>query len=508
MSNSLNYPTGTLRILIVVTVMLVAIAEVLDMTIVTVALPDMMGTLGANVDQISWVLTSYIVSAAILMPLTGILINRLGRKRLLLINIIGFMCASAFCGMANTLSTMIFFRACQGVFGAALVPLSQTILRDSFPPKEIGMAMAIWGVGIMVAPVLGPTIGGYITQHLNWRFIFYINIPVCIIAFLLATRVISESTQKYIPIDIIGVIFLTLWVGCLQILLDRGTQEGWFNSNEIIILAVIAVLSFIAFIQRCWRNSHPIINLKLFCNSNFTLASLILAIFSLGLLGTLVMQPLLLENLLNYPTQTAGIAMAPRGIISAITMFFSAYLIKKIDARIIISIGILMSAISTFEMHYYSLQMDMQTFILVSLLQGIGMGLFFVPNAAIAFTTLTSEQVGEASGLFSFSRSLGTSIGISMMSTILARETQINWMRLGGHLTATTPALQQWLAHLHWQLYAPLTLTQLSTELANQSQMIAFIDSYWLTSILLLCSLPLVFFLKKINNSGSVETGH
>lgn len=483
--------TESQRWLIAIAVMLATILEILDSTIVSISLPQMMGSFGATTDQITWILTSYIVSSAIIMPLSGFLIHRLGSKKLLLINIIGFLIASMLCGISTSLGEMVFFRILQGVFGASLVPLSQFILRNTFPPEQIMKAMAIWGVGIMAAPVLGPTLGGYITENLNWRWIFYVNLPFCLIAFFMCLKLIPETAIKKIKIDSLGIFLLVVSVASLQIFLDRGNSVGWFESNSILYLLIIFIISFIIFIVHSLKHAQPIIGLNLFANRNFSAACLMMALFAAGIIGVLSIQPLMMENLMNYPTDFAGLIMAPRGIASAIAMGCMPKLTKYVDSRILISLGIVFCAVGTYMMSLITLQVNPMAFVWIGILQGIGMGLFFVPISSLAFATLPQKDFGEASGIFSFGRSIGTSIGISLLGTLLTRENQINWNALHANINPFNPIF----AYRHLDLHNPVTLKILSHQISQQAGTISFLDAYYAVTICFALMLPLVFLL-------------
>lgn len=497
------YPDQWTKILITLSVMLVTIIEILDMTIVNVALPPMMGQLGANSDQITWILTSYIVASAVMMPLTGFLVARVGRKKLLLIAITGFLLASMMCGISTSLAEMVVFRTFQGLFGASLVPMSQYILRDTYPPAEQGKAMAIWGFGIMVAPVMGPTLGGYITEWLNWRWVFFINIPVCIIAILLTIRSIQETPIEHSKIDIVGLLLMISGVSCLQIFLDRGNSSDWFGSNVIVLLALSAIILLSTFIIRGLYISDNIINLRLFKDRNFALSTLMLTLFSMGIISIISVQPLLYEHLMNYTAETAGLVMAPRGIAAAISMVLAGILLPKVDIRYLLLAGLLLCDIGTYMMSKVNLQTSFSVFAWQGFLQGIGMGLFFVPISTLALSNLPENALAEASGLFSFGRSLGCSIGISVLSTIISQQSEVNWNQLGGHLTATSYNLQHWLQVQHTTLDNPQTLQQLAAELFSQSTMIAFTDTFWIVSVTFLFMIPMVCFLKKAKASAS-----
>jgi DHA2 family multidrug resistance protein len=496
------------RWFIAIAVMLVTVMEVLDMTIVNVALPAMTGSLSATTDQITWVLTSYVVSAAIMMPLTGFLINRIGSKKLLLLNIVGFLLSSMLCGMATSLTMMVLFRIMQGVFGAALVPLSQYILRNTFPPDQIMKAMAIWGVGIMTAPVLGPTIGGYITEIANWRWIFYINIPVCALAFFMCLRLIKETEIKIIKIDWLGILLLALGIGSLQIFLDRGNTVDWFDAASIRWLFMMTISALAIFIYRGMKINNNIINLHLFLDRNFSLGCALLALFCAGMLGILTLQPLLMENLMNYPPDLAGVVMAPRGIASAVAMACVPLLVKNIDTRFIIAIGIILCGIGTYAMTLLNLEISVMPFILLGIVQGLGMGLFFVPISSITFATLQRSDYAEATGLFSFWRSLGVSIGISLLSTLITREGQINWNTLNNNIQNFNPNLQYWLTQHHGQLNNSITLQQLTEQVSQQANAIAFLDAFYAVTIGFFLMVPLVFLFKKPASGNSSGLGH
>lgn len=499
--------TSTQRILITVAVMLAAIIEVLDMTIVNVSLPQMMGSLSATSDQISWVLTSYIVSAGIFMPLTGFFVIRLGRKRLLLACIAGFLISSVLCGLAVNLFQMVLFRTLQGIFGAALVPLSQFIMQDTFPPEEQGKAMAIWGMGIMAAPVLGPTLGGYITEFLQWRWVFFINIPVCIIAFLLTSRVIAETPIRNDRIDWLGMGLLFVSIGCLQLFLDRGNSEDWFESPVITTLVIIFIITFIGLLIRCVKVAYPIVHLRLFRDRNFALATLLSLAFGVSIFSVLSLQSLMLEHIMSYNALTTGVLMAPRGIASFFGMGLVANLVNRFDARKIAGAGFSIIALGVYLMTYFSLETSQSLIIWTSAIQGFGMGIFFVALSTIAFNTLQHTDIAEASGLFSFARNLGTSIGISIFSTLLVRETQINWNRLSGHINPYNPNFHHFAATLGKTGYEPATLQLLAYQVEKQASMIAFIDSYWAVTLMMLLSIPLLMLMTKTKAKQGV-IGH
>lgn len=500
--------TGTQKYLITLTVMIVAIIEVLDMTIVNVALPPMMGSLSANTEEITWVLTSYIVSAAVFMPLTGVLIERLGQKRLLLINIVGFCVSSMLCGLANSLTEMVLFRTFQGIFGASLVPLSQFILRNTYSKKEQGKAMAIWGMGIMAAPVLGPTLGGYITDALDWRWVFYINLPICIIAFLLALRVIDKTKRIKNPIDWGGLLLMVTAIGTLQLFLDQGNSKDWFASNEICVFFVLCIVSLAVFIKRGLKKKDNIINLHLFKNKNFSIATVMITIFVSAMLGIVTTQPMMLERLMGYPTVTTGLLMAPRGLASAFAMGFVATLINRYPPKYLIAAGLFFSVLGTTLMTHFQLHTTMYTIMWVGAIQGLGMGLFFVPLSTLAFSTLKPEQAGEATGMFSFGRSLGSSIGISIMSTLISRESQINWNQMRHHLSIFNPTLQDFLSRNNLTIDTPVAVQMLAQRLTLHANFHAYVDSFMLAAFTFLLLIPFLFFLDGKTKSAPGSIPH
>lgn len=499
MNNTLDQRSLTpwIKFFIILSVMMVAIIEVLDMTIVNVALPQMMGELGANSDQITWVLTSYVVSSAIVMPLTGFLVARIGQRKLLLINVIGFLIFSALCGASQTLSEIVFFRILQGIFGASLVPISQYILRDTFPIEQQGKAMAIWGIGIMVAPILGPTLGGYITSISTWRWVFYLNVPFCIIAIFLILQFIKKTEAKKIPIDYIGMLLLIVGVGSLQVFLDRGNTENWFDSKSILILAIVAVLAIFKFIVRGISNRNNVIDFRIFRNRNFVLSTLILMVYCMGTLGVFTIRPIMLERLMGYTAKIAGLSLAPAGIASILGMLITASLMKRINPKILLLFGVGLTIAGSFIMANQSnTQISFLVVTLQNSISGLGMGTVFLIVSALSLSTLSKELMAVGAGVFSFGRNMGVSIGISLLSTLVSRTTQTNWNTLAGHITPSNNNLQLWLQAHNMTLQDPTTSVKLGQVIATQANMLVFIDAYWAAAIGGLVLIPLILLLK------------
>lgn len=494
--------------MIICTIMLVAILEVLDSTIVNVALPNMMPSLSANQDEITWVLTSYVVAAAMMLPLTGFLSRRIGLKNLLLIDITGFMVSSFMCGAADALNMMVFFRLLQGAFGAALIPLSQAILRESFPLEEQGKAMTIWGLGIMAAPVFGPTLGGYIVAHSSWRWIFYINAPLCFLGLLMTLWVIPKTPTENQKIDYLGVLLMFIGVGCLQIFLDQGNSHNWFSSNKILLLAVVSIFSIIVFLLRSLKHPHPVIKLAIFKDRNFSLCTLLLALFCGCLFGYVTLQPIMLENLFGYTPLLAGLTMIAVGISSGIAMSFTSILMKYFQVRYILIFSIILSTIGVYHMSTLSLAAAKPDFMIANAFFGAGLGLFMAPLTAYSLATLPPADITEAAGLFAYGRMLGTSIGVSLLSTLVSRMTQTNWLQLGENINPFNNNLRLWLARQHLTIHNPQALGELKSTIASQASMMAFIDAYRLISILLICFIPLILLLKNVEMKEASMGAH
>ncbi|WP_116964617.1 DHA2 family efflux MFS transporter permease subunit [Fastidiosibacter lacustris] len=497
MTQQNHIASNTMKWLITVTVMLAAMIEIIDTTIVNVALQDMAGSLGASAEEISWVVTSYIVSSAICMPLTGFFVRTIGRKRLLLINIIGFLIFSMLCGLSASLGEMIFFRIMQGIFGASLVPLSQYVLRDTFPPKEQIKAMAVWGVGIMAAPVLGPTLGGYITDWMNWRWIFYINIPVCLIAIVMTVLFISETKREKLNIDWLGLFLMIIAISTLQIFLDRGNNDGWLSSHFIVAMLTFWLIVGIVFIIRGWFNPKNILNLHLFKDRNYAASCILLVLYTAGIFGLMTIQPLIMQRFMNYSAALSGELMMPRGIAAAIAMMFISPLSKKLDLRLIIFLGITITAYGNYLYAQIPLMSDTWNLMYPGIIQGIGMGFFFVPVSTMALQTVKPQDLAEGSGMFSFFRNLGTSVGTSIMVTVLTQQAQVAWYSMVRHIDPSNPYYQTWLQHTNWQAQDPTTLAIIAQNITTQANIIGFNDVAYLSYLLLLFCLPFICTLTK-----------
>jgi len=494
---------------LVVAVVLTAFLEVLDITIVSVAIPHMMGSFGATPDQITWVLTSYLVSAAVVMPLTGYLSARLGRRRLLIISILGFVVSSALCGLAWSLEAMVIFRLAQGLMGAPLVPLSQAILLDAFPREKAGQALAIFGLGIMVAPVLGPTFGGWLTETFIWRAVFYINVPIGLFALLLAMGHLPQTAIRYLKTDWVGLILLVLAVGSLQFVLDQGQTRDWFNSRLIQVFTGVTIFASTAFLMYGWNRPGAIVDLSLFKNRNFLAGLIAITAYGVTLFGTVALLPLLTQRLMGYPPMDAGMLFIPRAIASAITLAITGqFLIRYIDQRLLVAAGLVLSAVGTFQMAGLSLQADAWAIASPGITAGIGMGLFFVPLTAVAFASIPNNELDEAAGLYALMRGIGSSIGIAVVSWLFVRQGQVHWDDLITHISPYNPALPPYIAAQGLDPQSPGTVAAMAQEIARQAQMLAFVDLFWFIGLVTLAILPLVLMMTRPKSTALLIPAH
>lgn len=486
------------RGLVTVAVMLATVMQVLDTTIANVALPHMQGSLSATQDQIAWVLTSYIVATAIMTPPTGWLAARFGRKRLLLAAVAGFTATSVLCGVSMSLEGMIVARVLQGVSGAALVPLSQSVLLDTYPRERHGQAMALWGVGIMVGPILGPTLGGYLTEYYSWRWVFFINLPLGLLALFLIGAVVPEAPHgRGARFDAFGFALLSIGIGALQLMLDRGEQLDWFSSTEIIVETGLAVLGIYMFAVHILTARHPFIDPNLFRDRNFVTGLLMIFVIGIVLLASLALMPPFLQHMLGYPSLTTGLVLAPRGAGTMVSMLVVGRLVTRVDPRLLITIGFGLIGLSQYQMTGFSLDVGMGAIIESGFIQGLGLGLTFVPLSTMAFATLAPEQRTTAASMFSLVRNIGSSIGISIVVTLLSRNTTINHALLSEHIPITGAA--QRFAGLDGLSSASseLGLAVLNGEITRQAAMIAYIDDFKLIMWLAFAALPLLLLLRK-----------
>ncbi len=492
------------RGIITACVMLATVMNSLDTTIANVALPHMQGSVSASADQITWVLTSYIVAAAIMTPMTGWLAGRFGRKRVFMISIAGFTVASALCGAATSLVQIVGFRLLQGMFGAALIPLSQAVLMDIYPPEEQGSAMAMWGMGAILGPIVGPALGGFLTDNFTWRWVFYINLPFGVLAFLGVSAFIQDHKRdEAAPIDLMGFGLLSIAIGAFQLFLDRGESQAWFESAEIWIEAVTAGLAAFLFAVHTLTANHPFLPRALFADRNFISATIFGFFIGILLFSTLALLPPMMEVLLGYPVVTTGIVSAPRGVGSLIAMFLVGRLVNRFDPRLIIVAGLLVSFIALTGMTRYSLTMDSSLIVWTGVLQGFGIGLIFVPLTILAFGTIGPAYRADGAGVFTLVRNLGSSVGISIMQALHTENAQLVHSRLVERLTLDNPLVRT--------LRAPFSLTSsggaalLDMEASRQASMVAYIDDFKLMAVTALALIPALLLMRKSRKAVSDE---
>ena len=485
------------RGLITASIMLATIMQALDTTIANVALPHMQGSMSATQDQISWVLTSYIVAAAIMTPPTGFLAARFGRRKLFICSVAGFTVASMLCGAATSLPEIVIFRLLQGAFGAGLVPLSQAVLLDTYPKEKHGSAMAMWGMGVMLGPILGPTLGGYLTEYYNWRWVFYINFPVGILALLGIMAFVPETDKKPgLPFDWFGFALLSLSIGALQMMLDRGESQNWFSSLEILTELVLCILCFYMFMVHMFTARNPFLEPGLFKDRNFAIGLIFIFIVGVVLLATLALLPPFLQNLMGYPVVTAGILLAPRGVGSMIAMMLVGRLVGKFDIRFLILFGLGMTALSLYEMSCFTAEVSSFTIIRTGVTQGIGLGFIFVPLSTITFATLNPKYRTEGTAMFSLMRNIGSSIGISVMTTMLTQNTQIIHSSFAALLTPFRHAMQAPWLPAAWDWTTTAGAVGLNNMITVQAQTIAYLNDFKAMMWIVLGVIPLLLMMQ------------
>jgi DHA2 family multidrug resistance protein len=486
------------RGLITLSIMLANIMQGVDNTILNVSLPHIQGSLSASLDQIAWVLTSYIVSAAIMMPLTGWLAGQFGIKYIFLGSIIGFTIASALCGAATSLGELVLFRALQGLAGAGLIPLSQAVLLQINPPERHGHAMAVFGIGTIVGPIMGPALGGWLTEYYSWRWVFYINLPIgllCSFGVLVFIRYTRNIRRE--PFDFVGFLFLSLGIGALQLVLDRGELKDWFNSSEIWIEATIAGLGFYLFlVHTATAEGRSFLDRELLTSVNFAIGTVLMFAGGLIMTGTLALLSTMLENLMNYPAMMAGLTTMPRAVGGLAAMFLVAPLIARVDNRLIILFGFSLTAYAMWQMTQFSLQMGMMPVIVSGFVQGFGLGCTQVPLNIMALSTLPPHILTQGTAIRSLMRNLGGSIGISVLVSQLAQNTQIVHSRLVEHLRPDNPLAHAPFLPPPFSLSTPDGIAALNIEVTRQAAMVAYIDDFRLMMLIALGVLPLLLLLR------------
>jgi MFS transporter, DHA2 family, multidrug resistance protein len=506
--------------IVAIAVMFATFMEVLDTTVVNVSLPHIAGNLSATVDESTWVLTSYLVANAIVLPMTGWLARNFGRKRLLMASVTGFTLASLLCGLAPNLATLVAFRLIQGATGGAMQPLSQAVLLEAFPPHDRGKAMGFWGLGIVVAPILGPVMGGWLTDTYSWRWVFYINLPVGITSLIMTQLFVFDPDylrQEVSKIDFWGIGLLALWVGSLQIALDLGQEHDWFSSRFIAALIFIAVTGSIAFVAREWLAREPIVDLRVFKVRTYSTGVFLMTCLGFVLYGSLVLLPIMLQTLFGYPALQAGIAMAPRGIGSIIGMPAIGLLVGKIDARKLVAFGLISGGLTLIWLGQLNLSAGYWDVFWPQFFQGIGMSALFVPLTTISMDPIPKERMGNATSLFNLMRNLGGSFGIAATSTMLARSEQANINVFGAHVDAYSAATQRAFEAARAGFIAGGADVTTATQKAyavlfgmvnQQAAMVGFVTLFRLLGLIFIILVPAVLLMKRPRSRAGPVAAH
>ncbi len=490
-------------------VMLATFMEVLDTTVVNVSLPHIAGSLSVSVDEATWALTSYLVANAIVLPITGWLSNYFGRKRLLIAAVTGFTAASFLCGLAPSLAFLVIFRVVQGAFGGALQPISQAVMLEAFPPRDRGKAMGFWGLGIVVAPMLGPVLGGYLTDVYSWRWVFYINIPVGILSFFMTQLFVFDPPyirRRSAGIDYWGIGMLAVGIGSLQVVLDRGQEADWFGSRWITNLAVLSAAALILFLAHEMITRHPVVNLRVFKLRTYSVGIGLMTVLGFVLYGTLVLVPIMLQTLMGYTALEAGYAMFPRGLGSFIAMPIVGIITARFDPRKLLTLGFAGGALSLFQLSWLNLNAGYWDIFWPQFIQGVALALLFVPLTTVTMDPVPKEEMGNGTSIFNLVRNIGGSMGIAGATTILARATQVYINILGVHVTPYSLRTQRALGGLRTYFQGhgsdPVTASQqaysaLFGMVQSQASILSFLQSYRVLGILFLVAMPLIFFLGK-----------
>jgi MFS transporter, DHA2 family, multidrug resistance protein len=506
------------------TVTLATFMEVLDTSIANVALPHIAGGLSASVDESTWVLTSYLVANAMVLPLSAWASSMFGRKNFYMFCVAMFTISSFMCGMAPTLGTLILFRILQGAGGGGLQPSEQAILADTFPPEKFGMAFAVYGMAVVCAPIIGPTLGGFIVDHVTWRWIFLINVPVGIISLLLSYRMVEDPpylveqkkrTRARMSIDFTGLGLVVLGLGCLQVVLDKGQEDDWLSSHFIVILSVIAAVALVAFVVWEWRQEHPILDVRLFSQRSFAISALMMFAMGFGLYGSTVLLPLYTQQILGYSAQDAGMVISPGGIATMFVMPLMGFMMMKVQVRGLIAAGFVLSALSLMHMSGINPQTDFGTAVMYRVYQSVSLGFLFVPITTMAYLGIPQEKNNQVSSIVNLGRNVGGSFGIAMITTMLARRSQAHQHQLIGHLSGYDRVFQDSLHNMTSMFvqrgFSHADATQqaygrIYGMVQMQSAAMSYVDAIWLMGVVSLFMIPLVFLLKK-NKPGEAKMG-
>jgi DHA2 family multidrug resistance protein len=510
---------------VAMTVTLATFMEILDTSIANVAIPHIAGSLSVTQDESTWVLTSYLVSNAIVLPISGWMASKLGRKRFYLMCVALFTICSFLCGLAPSLGWLVFFRVLQGVGGGGLGPSEQSILTDTFPPAKRGMAFAMYGMAVVLAPAIGPTLGGFITDHFSWRWVFFINVPVGCTSLLLSSRIVQDppwvTRMKAASggIDFVGLFLIAVGLGSLEVVLDKGQESDWFGSHFIVGFSITAAVCLVSFIVWELRHPHPVVDLRLLGRRNFAAANMMMLILGMVLFGTTVLLPLYLQVLMGYTAQQAGMALSPGGLVVILLLPLVGTLVSKADVRLLIAFGFGMVSFALYYMtQHLSLTMDFTTAMSLRMIQSVGLAFLFVPINTMATMGLPREKTNAASGLINLARNMGGDIGISMVTTLIARHLVVHQTRLAQGTSQLDPEFQQRLLDTTQRLATlqPASdftaqrqaLGELYGQLVKQAMSLAYLDVLWILAVFAACMVPLVFFVRRLRIAGPAAMSH
>jgi DHA2 family multidrug resistance protein len=497
------------------TVTLATFMEVLDTSIANVALPHIAGGLSSSVEESTWVLTAYLVANGIVLPLAAWLMTFMGRKRFYMTCVALFTISSFLCGVAPTLGTLILFRIIQGAGGGGLQPSEQAILADAFPPEKFGMAFAMYGMAVVLAPTIGPTLGGYITDHFNWRWIFFINLPIGIISLLFSYRVVEDpeylreqrkKARAQFNVDYLGLGLVVVGLGCLQVILDKGEEEDWLSSHFIASLAAISAVALVTFVFWEWRHKHPILNVRLFRQPTFAIAALMMFVMGVGLYGATVLLPLYVQQLMGYNAELAGMVLSPGGIATMLMMPVAGMLVSRFQARWLVAVGFAISAFAFLQMTNINPGIDFETAMSYRIIQSIGLAFLFIPITTIAYFGMPQGNNNQISSIVNLGRNLGGSVGIAMVTTLVARRSQVHQDRIAVHINGYDHALQNTLNAMNSMFFnkgfshpdaARQTIGRIYEQVQMQATALAYVDTFWILAVASLCMLPLVLLMKK-----------
>ncbi|GGZ96828.1 DHA2 family efflux MFS transporter permease subunit [Novosphingobium arvoryzae] len=485
--------------LLMLGVMIAALLQILDSTIANVAVPHMQTSLGANADTINWVLTSYIVAAAVAMPITGWLAERVGTRRLFIWSVAGFILSSMLCGMAQNMTSMVIFRAMQGITGSFISPLSQAAMIDSTKPSRQPQMMSLWGMSVMIGPILGPILGGWLTEEWNWRWVFYVNLPLGIVSLVILIAELPDRAKSERRFDLIGFGLVALALGSLQLMLDRGNHVDWFESVEIWIYTAVTVSAAWVGVLHLTSTPDPLFRRELFANPNFAISLLLMVVVGLVMMASIALLPPMMQHLFGYSVIDTGWALMPRGVGTLVSMQVSGWLVRRgVDARPIVMLGFLLAGVSLWMMSGWSLDVDNGHIIITGLIQGLGMGLVFIPLNNAAFATLPPTLRTEGASLLNLTRSLGASVGISVCTTLFARSVQVSHADLAANVDGSFTEAIDVTTIDRFQALGDAVLRMIDGEVTRQAMMIAYINDFYAMMWVTLAAIPLVLLMRPV----------